>query len=69
MVPLFPTHLVVFEEGPELLQSIEGAIVVILKSLLLEVFKDVLSEFLLQTVAIEPEETLQSIPIPLPSVL
>ena len=56
------THLVVLQEGPELLQTIEVAIVVVLQCLLLKVLEDIFTELLLQAIAIEPEEALQAIP-------
>ena len=61
-------HLVVLEEGPELLQAIQVPAGMIPQCLLLEVFKDVLPELLLQAVAVVPEETLQSVAIPSSSI-
>ena len=62
------SHLVVLEEGPELLQAIQVPAGMIPQGLLLEVFKDVLPELLLQAVAVVPEETLQSVAIPSSSI-
>lgn len=54
--------LVVLEEGPELLQTVQRSAVVIFQRLCLEVLEHILAEFLLQTVAVEPKQALQPIP-------
>ena len=54
--------LVVFQEGPEFLEAVQVARVVVSESLLLEVTEEASTKPLLQTVAVEPEETLQAIP-------
>ena len=53
---------VVLEEGPELLQTVQRAAVVVLDGLRLEVVEDVLTKLLLKSVAVEPEQALQPIP-------
>lgn len=56
-------YLVILEKGPKLLQTIQVTIIMVFERLLLEILEEVLPESLLQPVAVEPEETLQSIPV------
>ena len=54
--------LVIFQKGPEFFQAIEMAGIVVSEGLLLEVVENSQTKLLLKTVAVEPEETFQSIP-------
>ena len=56
-----PTHLVVLEEGPELLQTVQVPYTTVFQCLLLKVSEQIPSEPHLQPIAVEPEETLETI--------
>ena len=53
--------LVIFHEGPELLQAVQLARLVVSECLSLEVPVEVRPEFLLKAVTVESEQTLETI--------
>lgn len=61
-LPAGAPYLVILEEGPELLQSIEAPIIVISECFFLKVIEHFQAKLLLHSIAVESEETLQPIP-------